>query len=325
MIDHQRADQPTLPFVVRGDPDGAGLPAFLAAERVPIRRSLTEHGAVLLRGFPVAGIEAFGEAVRVLSGEPLAYSERSSPRSEVEANIYTSTDYPPDEEIFLHNENSYQLSWPQLLYFYCDRPPQTHGATPLAGIRAVYESIDRSVRAEFARRKWLVARNFYGDFGASWRYIFNTDQRSEVEAYCAQRSIDFDWRDGGGLRTRAVREAVHRHPATGELVWFNHIAFFHHTTLPVEVRDGLLDLFGEDGLPSNTYYGDGGAIPDDVVSHLRNCYRSATRRFDWQAGDLLVVDNMLAAHGREPFTGPRRIVVAMAEAYSPAAVARPVG
>jgi alpha-ketoglutarate-dependent taurine dioxygenase len=42
-------------------------------------------------------------------------------------------------------------------------------------------------------------------------------------------------------------------------------------------------------------------------------YREAAVCFAWQKGDLLMVDNMLVAHGRAPFTGPRRILVAMAE------------
>jgi alpha-ketoglutarate-dependent taurine dioxygenase len=31
----------------------------------------------------------------------------------------------------------------------------------------------------------------------------------------------------------------------------------------------------------------------------------------WEAGDLLMLDNLLAAHGRRPFSGERRIAVAM--------------
>jgi alpha-ketoglutarate-dependent taurine dioxygenase len=76
----------------------------------------------------------------------------------------------------------------------------------------------------------------------------------------------------------------------------------------------MLDMFGEENLPTNTYYGDGGRIPDEVTKHLRDAYRSARLRFDWQRDDVLVIDNMLTAHAREPYTGPRRIAIAMAEA-----------
>jgi alpha-ketoglutarate-dependent taurine dioxygenase len=32
---------------------------------------------------------------------------------------------------------------------------------------------------------------------------------------------------------------------------------------------------------------------------------------DWNTGDLLVIDNVLVGHGRRPFTGSRRVLVAM--------------
>nr|WP_239087114.1 TauD/TfdA family dioxygenase [Actinoplanes digitatis] len=296
-------DEPRLPVT---STDALDAPA--------IRRKLREHGAVLLRGYDVGGVDGFDRVVRTISGSPLAYTERSSPRSTIKGQVYTSTDYPPGEEIFLHNENSYQARWPLTLFFYCVRPPETLGATPLADTRQVYRAIDPAVRDEFAARGWRVVRNFTDGYGVPWQQAFGTGDRSEVEAYCVRNGMRPEWVGANGLRTRAVRRAVHRHPVTGETVWFNHIAFFHVTTLAPDVCEGLRELMDEADLPTNSYYGDGAPIPDDVVAHLRQCYRDAQRRFDWQEHDVLVVDNMLAAHGREPFTGPRKIAVAMAEA-----------
>jgi hypothetical protein len=94
--------------------------------------------------------------------------------------------------------------------------------------------------------------------------------------------------------------------------WFNHGTFWHVTSLAPEVREGLREIFAEEELPTNTYFGDCEPIPYETVAHLRDAYRSAATRFDWQRDDVLIVDNVLAAHGREPFTGPRKIAVAMA-------------
>ncbi|ROR42578.1 TauD/TfdA family dioxygenase [Kitasatospora cineracea] len=319
MTTTQAPAQALLPHLVEHRPGGPDLIATITARRAELRRRLLVDGALLLRGFPVGGVAGFEDAVRALSGEPLRYAERSSPRSTIAGNVYTSTDYPPDEEIFLHNENSYQASWPRLLYFYCDVPAETQGATPLADVREVHRLVDPQVRAEFERRGWQAVRNFHPGFGVPWSSVFNTGDRAAVDAYCAERGIRTEWTGEDGLRTVARREAVHTHPETGERVWFNHITFFHHSTLAPDVAEGLLELFGEDGLPSNTYYGDGAPIPREVTDHLRDCYRKASRRFDYRQDDILVVDNMLAAHGREPFTGPRRIAVAMTDLYDPAA------
>jgi len=302
-----------LPLEVHGD--GEDLVEYLQRERTTTRRRLNAHGAVLFRGFRMAGVDGLDGAVRALSGAPLPYSERSSPRRVIKGQIYTSTEYPASEEIFLHNENSYQATWPLVLYFYCIQPAQTHGATPLADIHRVHEAIDPAVREEFVRRRWMVVRNYSHEVGLRWREAFNTDDRREVERHCRRHGIQAQWHGADGLCTTAVRDAVHRHPVTSLPVWFNHATVFHVSTLGKAVMDGLLEMFGEAGLPNNTYFGDGGTIPDHVLDHLRACYRGESVRFDYQRGDVLVVDNMRAAHGREPFTGPRTVAVAMAEPY----------
>jgi alpha-ketoglutarate-dependent taurine dioxygenase len=305
----------TLPFVQECHPDGRPLHEVITAEQPRLRGLLATHGALLFRGYPVRDVPAFEAVVRAFSGEPLTYSERSSPRHSIKGNVYTSTDYPKDEEIFLHNENSYQAVWPRVVFFYCDREPDSLGATPLADVRRVYQAIDPVVREEFERRGWMVVRNYRPRFGVSWPEVFGTDDRSEVERYCADRGMIAEWPGKDHLRTKATRKATYVHPDTGEKVWFNHITFFHHTSLDEDLQDGLLAMLGEEGLPANTYYGDGEPIPAEVVAHLRECYRAQSRRFSWRHRDVLLVDNMLAAHGREPFTGPRKIAVAMGEAH----------
>ncbi|TCJ94955.1 TauD/TfdA family dioxygenase [Nocardia alba] len=308
-------DTPSAPLAIPFVVDGAG-PALdrLRADRTALRDRLTEHGAVLLRGFDVGGTDGFESCVRAISGELLTYVEQSSPRTRIKGNVYTSTEYPQHAEIPLHNEMSYQAIWPLTLFFHCVEPPQTQGATPLSSTRRVYELIDPAVRAEFERRRWMVVRNYGEDIGLRWWTAFGTEDRREVERLCAAGGVEPEWREGNALRTTAVRDVVHRHPKTGVPLWFNHIVLFHESSLAPTVREGLLDIYGCDGLPNNTYYGDGAPIPDEVVAHLRQCYRDASTRFDYRRDDLLIVDNMATAHGREPFTGPRRIAVAMSEA-----------
>jgi alpha-ketoglutarate-dependent taurine dioxygenase len=114
-----------------------------------------------------------------------------------------------------------------------------------------------------------------------------------------------------------VRPAITQHPTTGEKVWFNHVAFWHVSSLPAEVREALLSVFSEDELPYNTYYGDGSPIEDSIVQEIREAYAEETIAFPWQKGDLLMLDNMLVAHGRNPFSGERKVIVAMAEPFTP--------
>jgi len=293
------------------DLGSADLTALAPDARRQVDDTVATQGRVLLRGFEVGDTDAFAGAVRSLGGEGLAYSERSSPRKQLGDGVYTSTEYTKDEEIFFHNENSYQDAWPKRLFFFCQQPSETGGATPLADVRQLTQSIDPAVVEEFRTRGWRHLRSFHPNFGLSWQEVFRTDDRAAVGAYCDAHGIRCVWSPTGELHTEATRSAVHRHPDTGEELWFNHVAFFHWSTLPARVSGPLLELFGREGLPNDTVFGDGGEIPEDVVAHLRNQYRAAASRFDYQTGDVLLIDNMHTAHAREPFTGDRRIAVAM--------------
>lgn len=301
-----------LPLLVEPRLAGVDLITWARANRELLVEKLHQHGGVLFRGFQVTGPEHLESFIAAVADQALEYKERSSPRSSVQGNIYTSTDYPPQYPIFLHNENSYQSVWPLKIFFLCTIAPSVGGETPIADCRRVLDHIAPEVRRRFEEKGWMYVRNFGSGFGLDWPTVFQTEDRAQVEAYCRERGIEVEWR-GDLLRTRAVRKAVARHPRTGEEVWFNHATMFHVSTLEPAVREGLLAELAEEDLPSNSYYGDGTAIEPEVLDHLRDAYRRETVAFPWQEGDLLMLDNMLAAHGRSAYSGPRKVLVGMAD------------
>jgi alpha-ketoglutarate-dependent taurine dioxygenase len=305
-----------LPLVVRPALPGLKLRGWMSDHRGLVEEKLLDHGALLFRDFPVRSIEAFEEVAIALSGELVEYRFRASPRTTVKDRIYTSTDYPPEQSIFPHNEHSYSPVFPLRLYFFCETPASKGGETPVGDTRRVLERIDADVRQRFEKNKILYVRNYGDGFGLSWQTVFQAEDPAQVEAYCRAQGIAYEWKGNGRLRTRQVGPAIVRHPRTGERIWFNHATFFHVTTLPKELRESLLDQFTEEDLPNHTFYGDGSPIEPDVVEHLRGAYRDVLIEFSWQRGDILLVDNMLAVHSRNPYEGPRKIVVAMAEAFA---------
>jgi alpha-ketoglutarate-dependent taurine dioxygenase/acyl carrier protein len=309
--------QQTLPFVIQANTDTQQFTDFVMAERPWIETQLLSDGALLFRGFQSTGVTDFEKAIQSLWGELLTYQDRATPRQQVAGNVYTSTEYPSSHRIFLHNENSFACSWPTRISFFCAQPAQTGGATPIADIRRVWQRIDPAIRQRFMEKQVMYVRNFGQGFGLPWHTVFNTTDRSDLEAYCQEADIHVEWLDQGQrLRTRQVRPAAVQHPQTGDWAWFNHAAVLNVSTLKPSLRDAFLNEFSREDLPNNTYYGDGSEIESDVLDHIRAAYEAEKRVFSWQAGDMLVLDNLLVAHGREPYTGPRKIWVGMAKPMS---------
>lgn len=300
-----------LPLVIRPAARDVDLQAWIAANTPALESLLLAHGAVLFRGFGIGTAAECEGLLRAHGGEPLEYRERSSPRAAVEGRIYTSTEHPADQAIFFHNENSYQHAWPLRIVFACAKAADEGGETPLASTREVLRLIDPAIRERFTEKRVQYVRNFGGGLGLSWPEVFQTTDRDEVETYCRSAGIEWTWLTGDRLRTRQIRPAIAHHPRTREAVWFNHAAFFHVSSLESSLRAQLIAEIGEEHLPGNTFYGDGTPIEDDVVEQLRAAYRAASVTFPWQEGDALLIDNMLAAHARQPFKGHRRVLVGM--------------
>lgn len=318
-------DAEALPALCQPRLPGVNLASWGAARREEIEAMLLRHGAVLFRGFDVKGVSDFDACVQSISGGAVHYMFRASPRTQVDDrfNVYTSTDYPANERIFPHNEHSYSPVFPLQLYFFCELPSATGGETPLGDTRAVLRSIRSDVRDRFVSRGIMYVRNYGDGMGLPWQTVFQTSDRAEVERYCREVGITPEWKSGDRLRTRQVGPAVVRHPVTRQDVWFNHGTFFNALTLPESARERLLAEFSEQDLPQNTFYGDGSPIEPDVIQYLQGIYRGVMKEFTWQAGDVVLLDNMLTLHARNSFTGSRRVLTAMARPQKSADLERP--
>jgi alpha-ketoglutarate-dependent taurine dioxygenase len=303
-----------LPLLLEPKVKGLQLAAWAEGRQALLLQQLRQYGAILFRNFSVESVGDFERCVEVIAGGALEYRFRASPRSQVGKNVYTSTDYPANQSIFPHNEHAYSPVFPLQLFFFCASPATAGGETPLGDNRLIFRNIDPAVVARFQHKKIRYVRNYGDGFGLPWQTVFQTDNRGEVERYCRRVGIRVEWKPGDRLRTIQFGPAVVKHPQTGARLWFNHATFFHVSTLPPATRDALLAEFDEPDLPQNTYYGDGSPIEASTLEHLREVYQQAMVQFSWQQGDILWLDNMLTVHARCPFTGPRRVLVAMAEA-----------
>jgi alpha-ketoglutarate-dependent taurine dioxygenase len=299
-----------LPLVLEPAEADVDLAGWAAAHRDRLEGLLLLHGALLFRGFGLLGAEPFEAAARAIC--PVLHGEYGDLPHE-SGVVYRSTPYPSDLPILFHNEASHTSRWPMKQFFFCLVPAAEGGETPIVDCRRIHERLEERVLQRFAEKGLTYVRNFIPGLDVSWEEFFRTADRGEVEARCRAAGVAFEWRADGGLRTREVRPAVAVHPKTGERVFFNQLQLHHASCLEVSLRDSMKGLFADDDFPRHARYGDGAPIEDGLVDEIRSLYWDLSRSFAWEKGDLLLLDNMLTAHARNPYVGPRKILVAMGE------------
>lgn len=318
------SDPPISPHVVEPNgPDETLEGWFAAHDRAVVDALVSRAGAVLFRGFgPEEDVlTRLGPAV----GEPMPYVVRSTRRTRVAPGVYTSTEYPASHAISPHSENAYQADWPARLLFHAVTPARAGGATVLVDNAQVYESIGADVRDELVARRITYVRNLGGGLELPWHEVFQTSSRSAVEMMCSRQGMAWRWKDRGRLRISQVLPAALLPPGSDRPVWFNQAHLFHPSNLAPPVAAGLREAVDEDDLPRNALFGDGGAIPRAHLEEVRAAYARHAVRVAWQAGDVLLVDNVAAAHGRDPFVGERRILVVLLDQTGHGRHGRPVG
>jgi alpha-ketoglutarate-dependent taurine dioxygenase len=300
------------PASAGADASAQGLVEYLDA--LPdLSDLLTRAKALVFRGFRVDPAE-LDKVMDLLLTRRLAYVHGNSPRTKVGANVYTSTEYPPEYSISMHNEMSYAHQWPARLLFFCHTAAETGGATPVVdGVRWL-DALDPQVREAFADGV-RYTQNLHGGmgFGKSWQSTFETADRERVEEFLAGSAATWEWRRDGGLRIVQQRPALTRHPVTGDEVWFNQADQWHPAALGDDTAAALAGIMPAEDLPQSVTFADGSPIPDSYVLQIRDRGLDTAVDVDWNAGDLLLIDNVLVGHGRRPFTGARRVLVAMSD------------
>jgi alpha-ketoglutarate-dependent taurine dioxygenase len=344
---HPLLSEEPLPLLIEpeheSERDVEKLVEWLSGRREEIEDLLTRHGALLFRGFSGVDPQRFERAARAI--DPALKNDYlgTSPRDAVTEYVFSASELPGYYPIPQHLEMSFVKDPPRRLFFTCARPNDGMGGeTPLCDFRRVARDLDPRVRARFEKLGVRTVRNYCGPSGGSrfdlwklkrWDEMFATADRAQVEAKCSANGFQFHWSEPDRLRLTSVGPALRPHPRTGEPVWFNHAQVFHLGTAPAEYRrlarrlgPRYLGLWAfsaalvlarraltpRDELAMDCTYGDGSPIPERDMEAVREAVWKNLVAPRWQTGDVLAIDNHAVSHGRFPYRGPRRVLVAWA-------------
>jgi alpha-ketoglutarate-dependent taurine dioxygenase len=309
--------QVELPLIVElGNMDPESFIAYYLENRVELEQKLHNAGAIKFRGVLIDSLEVFQRVVGSISTKFLNYIDGTSPRTKLSGGVYTSTEYDKTMRITMHNENSYSAKWPNKLFLSCLQPAETGGETLLADSREILKRMDKDIVEEIEARGITYIRNLHGGegMGISWQQTFEINERKQLEEYCKAYSIQFEWREDNGVRLKQPSRGIIEHRESKERVWFNQIDQFHPYQLGEELYEALLTLCeAPEDFPTYVTFGDGKVISEDIIRSILKTTEEVTIAPPWSRNELLVIDNELVSHGRNPYTGDRKVLLSMSE------------
>ncbi|MDQ2837209.1 MAG: TauD/TfdA family dioxygenase [Actinomycetota bacterium] len=296
------------PILEAGSTD---LDSWLIEHAGRLETLLADAGAVIVRGLDLTDLVQFRLlAQRICS--PLMSSNKEHRAVDGADDVQTPVEFPATEKLLWHTENSFNLEWPTRLAFGCQTRAERGGDTPTVDGRAVLAGMSPELRDRFTAHGITYLRRLGLDVGLDWRQLYLTEDRRQVEELCRASDTEFEWSaDGEMLTTWQTRPAVVRHPGTGEPVWVGQPLHWHPAALTGTLRHDLAELYGEQNLPRTCVLGNGDPIPDAFIEDLIALCAQHEDTVPWQTGDVMVVDNLLRAHARNPYQGERTLLVAV--------------
>ena len=291
-----------------------GATSWIAENRRQLVDRAALHGAILFRGFPLTSAEDFDRFIAAfdLPNFPYEDSLSNAVRVTKTPRVFTANEAPPTVTIFLHHEMAQTPLYPGKLFFFCEQPADTGGATPLCRSDVLWDRL-RTECPEFARdceSKGLKYSNVMpsqndltSGMGRSWQSTLRASTPGQAEDRLKTLGYSWTWLDDGCLRaTTPVLPAVRR-LADGRTSFFNQL---------IAAFKGWKD---ERNDPSKAItFGDGTLLDRDAVNVATRLGEELSFDVPWQRGDVALVDNFVTMHGRRAFTGTRRVLASLVAA-----------
>jgi len=287
---------------------------WVSAHKEELNAQASQHGAVLFRGFPIASPEDFDAFICAFGLANFKYEDSLSNAVRVVKTdrVFTANEAPPEVTIFLHHEMAQTPIYPSKLFFFCEHAADTGGATPLCQSVELFKLMQEHV-PQFAKdceEKGLKYTNVMpgaddpkSGMGRSWQSTFRAKTQAEAEARMTELGYTWEWLADGCLKaTTPVLDAV-RDLGDGRKSFFNQL---------IAAFKGWKD---ERNDPSKAIsFGDGTPLPTDDVLKSADLAEEVTFDLMWQSGDVALVDNYVAMHGRRTFSGTRKVMASLVAA-----------
>ena len=294
---------------------------WVSAHRQALDALILTHGGIVLRGFPLCTSEDFGAISACFPAYTGGYQGVAAARRSVAKGVYEATQRTGDQHIPIHQEMFYLRDYPARIAFFAKKVAEQGGETTIADMRGVTSAMPAPIRSKLESMGIQNIRNFAAKTGSSqenrlidkrgWDFAFYTDSEAEVEAVCERRSLRPHWHEDGSLTVFNLEDAFVPHPQTGERVYRGgvHIAHFYRGSY--DNTGQAAELRAQQTFPSGAYLGDGSDLPEDEDLAFQQLVARFTYSWKWRDGDVMILDNLLTGHGRNPFSGTRATEVAL--------------
>jgi hypothetical protein len=293
------------------DADVAAVADWVAAHKDGLLADAARHGAVLFRGYPLATPEDFDAFVAAFGLMNFPYDESLSNAVRVNKTprVFTANEAPPTVTIFLHHEMAQTPIYPSRLFFFCEQPAATGGATPLCRSDVLWERLAERVPtfardcAEKGLRYTTVmpgANDAKSGMGRSWQSTFRAAAPEQAEARLWPLGYSWEWMPDGCLKATSPPLPAVRTLPDGRTVFFNQLIAAYH---------GWKDARND---PSKAItYGDGSPLDREGTRVVAELAEELAFDLAWEKGDVALVDNFVAMHGRRSFTGTRKVLASL--------------
>lgn len=285
---------------------------FFADNKEKIRADLLKHGAIWFRGFDlmksVSGYREFWEALEFDPClDPLHSSGLRKFASERDA-LYEEVNKPSlrGHYIGLHAESTAKRTAAYAAFVCFQRATEGGGRFLVADGAAILADMDRKLLKDLYNRKIRISVSNL-DIPPSFPDFVKEGFKNAVDAAVAPK-FDMDLEmiyeaDGKPGRLQAIETAespINRHPVTGMPVWMNN-AHNHCRKLrdrrPCGVPEvGMTEVFYADTMDTMSL---------EDCETIKKISEKHITALSMEPGDVLLVDNYRALHGRDVFAGDR--------------------